>query len=203
MRAPECRPVCNLVRHSMRHAMRRSVFQYGAACLVAAALCACSQESAEEKGAKLAGEKIDMVAGIGNALTDKGGKAAESIASGVGNVVKGVERGALKVGRKLDVDPSLARAGLAVSRVQDAAEAGSGEAHGLLAYVIANAQAEGNLRMFAYDALGREIARSSVPVVFAGDDARYVALSLEKNVALGDVVAVGFRFVPGKQVAAK
>jgi len=180
-----------------------SMIRCGAACLLAAALCACSSKSAEEKGADLAGEKIDMVAGIGNALTDKGGKAADSIASGVGTVMKGVERGALKVGRKLDIDPSLARAGLAVSRVQDGTEAGNGAAHGLLAYVIASTRAEGSLRMFAYDALGREIGRSSVPVAYGGDDAGYVALSLDKNVALGDVVAVGFKYVPGKQLAAK
>jgi len=183
--------------------MNVSMIRCGAACLVAAVLCACSSKSAEEKGADMAGEKIDMVAGIGNALTDKGGKAAESIASGVGTVVKGVERGALKVGRKLDIDPSLARAGLAVSRVQDGTEAGNGAAHGLLAYVIASTRAEGSLRMFAYDALGREIGRSSVPVAYGGDDASYVALALDKNVALGDVVAVGFKYVPGKQLAAK
>ena len=107
------------------------------------------------------------------------------------------------MGRKLDIDPSLARAGLAVSRVQDGSEAGNGAAHGLLAYVIASTRAEGSLRMFAYDALGREIGRSSVPVAYGGDDAGYVALSLDKNVALGDVVAVGFKYVPGKQLAAK
>jgi len=180
-----------------------SLIRCGAACLAAAALCACSPKSAEEKGADMASEKIDMVAGIGNALTDKGGQAAESIASGVGTVVKGVERGALKVGRKLDIDPSLAKAGLAVSRVQDGTEAGDGAEHGLLAYVIASARAQGSLRMFAYDALGREIGRSSVPVAYGGDDAGYVALSLDKNVALGDVVAVGFKYVPGEQAAAK
>lgn len=180
-----------------------SLIRCGAACLVAAALWACSPKSAEEKSADMAGEKIDMVTGIGNALTDKGGKAAESIATGVGTVVNGVERGALKMGRKLNIDPSLAKAGLAVSRVQDGSEAGDGAAHGLLAYVIASTRAEGSLRMFAYDALGREIGRSSVPVAYGGDDAGYVALALDKNVALGDVVAVGFKYVPGKGVAAK
>ena len=180
-----------------------SLIRCGAACLVAAALWACSPKSAEEKSADMAGEKIDMVTGIGNALTDKGGKAAESIATGVGTVVNGVERGALKMGRKLNIDPSLAKAGLAVSRVQDGSEAGDGAAHGLLAYVIASTRAEGSLRMFAYDALGREIGRSSVPVAYGGDDAGYVALALDKNVALGDVVAVGFKYVPGEAVAAK
>lgn len=99
--------------------------------------------------------------------------------------------------------PCPLRAGLTVSRVQDSTEGGGQAAHGLLAYVIANAQAQGSLRMFAYDALGREIGRASVPVAFGGDDARYVGLALDQNVALGDVVAVGFKYVPSKQLAAK
>jgi len=99
--------------------------------------------------------------------------------------------------------PCPVRAGLTVFRVQDSTEGGGQAAHGLLAYVIANAQAQGSLRMFAYDALGREIGRASVPVTFGGDDARYVGLTLDQNVALGDVVAVGFRYVPSKELAAK
>lgn len=182
--------------------MNLPVLRCGTACLLATVLCACSSKSAEEKGADMAGEKIDMVTGIGNALTDKGGKAAESIASGVGTVVKGVERGALKVGRKLNVDASLAKAGLSVTRVQDAATSGD-DKHGVLAYVVASAKVHGNLRMLAYDALGHEIGRSSVPVSFGGDDAAYVGLSLDQHVALGDVVAVGFSFAPGEAVAAK
>lgn len=182
--------------------MELLVLRRGAACLLAAVLCACSSKSAEEKGADMAGEKIDMVTGIGNALTDKGGKAAESIASGVGTVVKGVERGALKVGRKLNVDASLARAGLSVTRVQDTATSGD-DKHGMLAYVVASAKVQGNLRMLAYDALGREIGRASVPVSFGGDDAAYVGLSLDQHVVLSDVVAVRFGFAPGETVAAR
>jgi len=55
------------------------------------------------------------------------------------------------------------------------------------------------------DALGSGSvsSRSSVPVAYGDDDAGYVALALDKNVALGDVVAVGFKYVPGKGVAAK
>jgi len=181
--------------------MENVVSRCGALCLLAAALSACSPKSAEEKGAQMAGEKIDMVAGIGNALTDKGGKPAESIASGVGTVVKGVERGAMTVGRKLSLDSSLAAAGLTVTKVQDAS--GSTTPHGLEAYLVASNGAEGNLRMIAYDALGREIGRSSVPVLLTGDDARYVALKLDRQVDLHGVTAVTFKFVPGTQAAAK
>ena len=181
--------------------MAVSMIQRGAACLLASALCACAPKSAEEKGAELAGEKIDMVTGIGNALTDKGGKAAESFASGVGTVVKGAERGAMSVGRKLSLDPSLAAAGLTVTKVQDPM---GGEAlHGLEAYLVSKTRAEGSLRMFAYDALGREIGRSSVPVLLSGDDAKYIGLPLDKQVEVDGVTAVAFKFVPGTPAAAR
>jgi hypothetical protein len=151
----------------------------------------------------MAGEKIDMVAGIGDALSNKGGKAAESIATGVGTVVEGVERGAMKVGRKVSVDPSLAAAGLTVTKVQDSAGMGAEAVHGLQAYVVSKTAIEGTLRMFAYDALSREIGRSSVRAVLARDDAKYVGIPLDKQVALRDIVRVGFTFNPGTQVAAK
>jgi len=181
--------------------METTVIRLGGACLLAALACACSPRSAEEKGAQMAGEKIDLVSGIGNALTDKGGRAAESLASGVGTVVKGVERGAMKVGRKISADPSLAAAGLTVTKVQDAS--GNDAPHGLEAYLVAKSGAEGSLRMFAYDALGREIGRASVPVMLGGDDARYLGLPLDRQVDPHAVASVGFKFVPAAQVAAK
>jgi hypothetical protein len=175
----------------------------GATCLLLGALCACTPKSAQEKGAQMAGEKIDVVTGIGDALTNKGGKAAESIATGVGTVVEGVERGATKVGRKVSVDPSLAAAGLTVTMVQDSAAAGADAAHSLQAYVVAKTAVTGNLRMFAYDVLSREIGRSSVPVVLSSDDAKYIGLPLDKQVALRAVARVGFTFASETQVAAK
>jgi hypothetical protein len=73
----------------------------------------------------------------------------------------------------------------------------------LQAYVVSKTAIEGTLRMFAYDALSREIGRSSVRAVLARDDAKYVGIPLDKQVALRDIVRVGFTFNPGTQVAAK
>lgn len=173
------------------------------ACLLLGALCACTPKSAQEKGVQMAGEKIDMMTGIGDALTEKGGKAAESIATGVGSVVGGVERGAIKAGRKISVDPSIAAAGLTVTKVQDPASAGDDASHGLQTYVVAKTAVDGTLRMIAYDALAREIGRSSVPLSLAGDEAKYIGLPLDKQVELRSVATVAFRFVPKTQVAAK
>lgn len=151
----------------------------------------------------MAGEKIDMVAGIGDALTDKGGKAAESFATGVGTMVQGVERGAMKSGRKVSVDPSLAAAGLTVTKVQDSTGAAADTVHGLQTYVVAKSAVGGTLRMLAYDVLSQEIGRASVQIVLSGDEAKYVGLPLDKQVELRDVAKVAFTFVPGTQVAAK
>ena len=59
----------------------------------AVSMTACSRQTAEEKGKAIATEKIDMVKGIGGALEEKGSGAAEAVASGVGNVVKGLGKG--------------------------------------------------------------------------------------------------------------
>jgi hypothetical protein len=175
----------------------------GGACLLLCAICACTPKSAQEKGVQMAGEKIDMVTGIGDALTNKGGKAAESIATGVGTVVEGAERGAMRVGRKVSVAPTLAAAGLTVTKVQDSADTGADSLHGLQAYVVAKAAVAGTLRMFAYDVLSREIGRSSVPLTLASDDARYVGLPLDRQVKLRGIVRVEFTFIPETQVAVK
>jgi hypothetical protein len=151
----------------------------------------------------MAGEKIDMMTGIGDALTSKGGKAAESIATGVGTMVEGVERGAMKTGRKVSVDPSLAVAGLTVTKVQDSTDTGADAGHSMQTYVVATTAVDGSLRMFAYDALSREIGRTSVPVKLASDEARYVGLPLDKQVELHGIAKVAFTFVPKVQAAVK
>jgi len=73
-------------------------------------LSACSGKTAREQGAELAGKKIDIVAGVGDQLQAKGAEAGESLTAGVGKVVKGIERGVLKSGRNVALDPAVAQA---------------------------------------------------------------------------------------------
>ncbi len=159
-------------------------------------LSACAQQTAEEKGAEMAGAKIDIVAGVGNALQEKGGRAGESVVVGVGTVFKGVERGTLKVGREIVADRSLQAAGLSITRVQDATAEG-GTAHALDAYVIAKVPATGTLRMFVYDALGNEIGRANVQLDLGADVSKYHTFPLESQVKLEMVHKVGFAFSGG------
>lgn len=170
----------------------------------AATLSACSRQTAEEKGKELAMEKIDLVKGIGGALEDKGGAAAESVASGVGNVVKGLGKGIEKSSRSIVVTPSVEQAGLQITRVQEPqVSAGSPAHHGLEAYVVANAQARGTLRVIVYDLLDKEIGRTRVELVRDADEGKYLAIPLDKEVRLGAIARVSFEFQPHSPQAAK
>lgn len=144
----------------------------------------------------MAGEKIDIVAGVGDVLQEKGGQAGESVIAGVGTVYKGVTRGALKSGREIETDRSLHAAGLSVTRVQDATVA-DGTGHALDAYVIAKTPTAGTLRMFVYDALGNEMGRTSAKVDLAADTSKYHTFPLDSQVTLSSVHKVSFKFAAG------
>ena len=165
-------------------------------CAFALGVSACSRKSAEEKGVEMATEKLDMAKGIGSALEQKGSDAAESITTGVGNVVKGIGKGVEKSGRTIAVKDSIARAGLKITKVQDASTPTDGTAvHGLEAYVISDADARGKLRVIAYDILDKEIGRAKIDLVSSADDAKYVPIPLDAQVKIDSIVKVEFDFV--------
>ncbi len=173
-------------------------------CAFALGVSACSRKSAEEKGVEMATEKLDMAKGIGSALEQKGSDAAESITTGVGNVVKGIGKGVEKSGRTIAVKDSIARAGLKITKVQDASPATDGTTvHGLEAYVISDADARGKLRVIAYDVLDKEIGRAKVDLVTGLDDARYVSIPFDAQVKLDSVAKVEFDFVADSAAASK
>jgi hypothetical protein len=161
-------------------------------------LTACSQQTAEEKGVALATEKIDTVKGVGAALEAKGSAAAESLAAGLGQVKNGVERGIERSGRSLELQPTMAAAQLHVSRVQaatpPAAGASSPAPHGLEAYLVAKAPAQGTLRVYALDVMGQELGRTKVPLDLASNDAKYQLLPFEPNVKLDEIKSLRFDF---------
>jgi len=170
------------------------------ACMIAAvlALSACSQKTAQEKGAEMAGKELDTLAGVGDALQKKGGAAGESFSAGIGTMTKGMERGLLKSGREIVTDPSVRAAGISVTTVQDA-DAEKAAVHGLDAYIIAKAPAAGTLRMFVYDALGNEIGRSSVSIELDAEAAKYQTFALDSQVDLKSVNKVSFAFNASKK----
>lgn len=155
----------------------------------------CSDKTAEEKGAAMAAEKIDMVKGMGTVLEDKGAQAAESLTSGLGKVVKGVEKGIEKSGRTLVIDSSLMSAGLQVTKIQNLS-VGASEGHGLEAYLVSNAAGNGELLIKVFDAMDREIGRSRVPVQTKTDDAGYIAIPLDTRVPLATIAKVAIEYQP-------
>lgn len=162
------------------------------ACLILAILPACSPKTAEEKGLKVATDKIDFATGVGNGLEAKGEQAGESVVGGVGTVVHGIEKGVMKSGRLIVADPTLQAAGLQVSTIQDSA--GQKDGHNLDAYVIGNASASGILAVRAFDVLGREIGRTSLHIERGVDEAKYETVAFDTQVKLSLIRKVGFTF---------
>lgn len=165
--------------------------------LALAALTACSSRTAQEKGQEMATMKLDMATGIGDALQAKGAAAGESVASGAGEVIRGVERGLMRSGRTIVVDPTLASAGLNVTTVNDIVADRAGVPLGLSAYVVSSASVKGVLHARMFDALNNEIGRVSLHIDRAPDEAKYEALLLDPLVKRSDIRKIAFAFKPG------
>lgn len=175
-----------------------------AASLIAAgSLTGCDNRSAEQKGADLATGKIDMAKGIGDALEKKGGAAGEAVVTGLGSVVKGMEKGVNKSGRSIESDDSVTKAGLKVTRVQDAPRDTEGKKQGLDLYVVADADARGKLRVLMFDVMGNEIARSTADIVRSADEAKYHRIELDELVSMSAISKLTISFKPGEVVAKK
>lgn len=157
----------------------------------------CSRKTAEEKGAALAQEKVDLVKGIGGVLEKHGGTTGESIAHGAGETLAGLGRGFERsFGRTIASSPALELAGLKVSKVQDTSPAGDKPAHGIDVYVIAGKSVAGTLQIIALDHLRNEIARTGIPVQYAAGDGRYETIRLDERVNLSSIGTVSFDFLP-------
>lgn len=168
-----------------------------------AALAACDDRTAEEKGAAMASEKIGMAQGIGDALEAKGGKASEALTTGIGSVFKGIEKGVDKSGRSIAVDDTLAQAGLKITTVQNALADDKHTTHGLDLYVVADANVRGKLRVLAFDSLDREIGRANVELVRAADEANYLRVPMGEQVSLSSISKVTVSFRSGDTIAKK
>jgi hypothetical protein len=171
--------------------------------IAAGALTGCDNRTAEQKGADLATGKIDMAKGIGDALEKKGGAAGEAVVTGLGSVVKGIEKGVSKSGRTIEADDSVTKAGLKVTRVQDAPRDAEQKKQGLDLYVVADAKAHGKLRVLMFDVMGNEIARSTADLVRAADEAKYHRVELDELVSLSAISKITISFKPAEIVAKK
>ena len=173
------------------------------ACVACLAISACSRQTAEEKGKELATEKIDLVKGVGEALKDKGGQAAESVAQGTGQVFQGVGEGFGKAFEwKLTNAAGMEKAGLTVSRV-DKGSPSDGRKNEVNVYLVAARDAAGTLSMVAYDSSKREMARTRTEMRIGAGEGRYETLVLDERTPVNSVREVTFDFQPSAANASK
>jgi hypothetical protein len=172
-------------------------------CAVALQLAGCSRQSAEDKAKEMATEKVDMAKGVGDVLQDKGTAAAESVATGVGKVLKGVERGFEKSGRTVALSEGARQAGLQATKVQlaDASVAGASQAdaaptHAIEVYVLTERDAAGALKAKVFNALDQEIGRARQAFQQGADEGRYVRIALDPQLDLQAISRVELDFVP-------
>jgi hypothetical protein len=150
-----------------------SRYRLAAGLLAASALlAACSNQTAEEKGRELATAKLDAAKGVA------------------------------KSGRQVVADPSVASAGLDISTVQNARPGPDGLQQGLDTYIVAARPAKGQLRVYAYDVLEKEIGRASVSIERDADEAQYTFIPMDKQVALHSIGKLVFKY-EAAQLAAK
>jgi hypothetical protein len=169
------------------------------AAVCAGVLPACSRQTAEEKGKELATEKIDMVKGIGEAMKEKGGQAAESLAHGAGTVVKGAGQG-IDAAFQWETRSSsaLQQAGLTVTRVQRASD-------GKVAidiYLLASAPVDTTLLMIGSDAQRQELARHRIPLRLAAGEGRYETVELDPRTPLDKLSSLSFDLLPAAGASA-
>lgn len=170
------------------------------------ALAGCDSRTAEQKGKDLATEKLDVATGIGTALEQKGSSAGEAVVTGLGNVMKGMEKGVNKSGRKIESDASVTKAGLKITKVQDApyepVEEGKKAAPPALdIYVVADAEAEGKLRVILFDVMDQEIGRASVQLSRKADEGKYQRVELDSQLDRAAISKLSFDFKPSAVLA--
>ena len=156
-----------------------------------ASLSACCCQSREEKlkasedeGNLLVATKAKLLKGAGEAVKKEGKEAAETIAEGGGQLMKGlgegIEKGLMDV--KLTPHQSVAANGLGVSR---AARGEEGTArHTITAYVTFEKAFDGMLEMRAFDSQDREVGRAKVSSAETESGAKYVDFTFDERTPL-------------------
>lgn len=157
------------------------------AVLLSACLCKSREEKlkdAEEKGNLLVATKAKLLKGAGDAVKKEGKEAAESIAEGTGEVVKGlgkgIDKGLLEV--KLKPHESVAANGLGVSRAARGEDATAN--HTITAYVTFEKAFAGVLEVRAYDTEDREVGRAKVDADEKESGAKYVDFAFDARTPL-------------------
>jgi hypothetical protein len=158
-----------------------------AAILLSACLCRSREEklkAAEDEGNLVVATKAKLLKGAGEAVKKEGKEAAEAIAEGTGEVVKGlgkgIEKGLMEV--KVKTHESVASNGLGITR---AARGEDGTAqHTITAYVTFEKGFAGTLELRAYDAEDREVGRAKLESDEKESGAKYLDFTFDERTPL-------------------
>lgn len=143
-----------------------------------ASLSACSQKtSAVESSAGMAAEKTDAMVS-----TEKAGT---------------------KTGRTISAHRSLDKAGLKITKVQDALVGEDGKSHGLDVYVLAESHVRGRLGVLAFDMVNNEIGRASVEMKRIAGEGKFQRVVLSEQVEPGAIARLSFAFQPDSESVRK
>jgi hypothetical protein len=131
-------------------------------------------KAAENEGNLLVAAKAKLIKGAAEAVKKEGKEAAETIAEGTGELVKGLGVGIEKSLKevKLEAHESLGAAGLSATRATRGEE--GTKAHTVTVYVTAETVFKGALELRAYDAQDREVGRVKVELDEKEPTAHYV-----------------------------
>jgi hypothetical protein len=166
--------------------MRLLIFAVTAISLSA---CCCKSreeklQGAEDEGNLLIAMKAKMLKGAGEAVKKEGKEAAETIAEGGGELVKGlgsgIEKGLMEV--KFTPHESVAANGLGVSRAARGEE--GTKRHTITAYVTFDKAFDGTLEMRAYDTQDREVGRAKVESTETESGAKYLDFTFDERTPL-------------------
>lgn len=150
-----------------------------AAALATLSLSACRSreeklKAAEDEGNLLVATKAKLLKGAADAVKKEGKEAAESLAEGTGEVVKGIgtgiEKGFKEV--KIGAHESLAPQGLTATRATRGEEGTA--AHTVTVYLTFEKPWTGTVELRAYDAEDREVGRAKVELAEKESNAHYV-----------------------------
>jgi hypothetical protein len=166
--------------------MRLILITVTAVCL-SACLCRSREEklkAAEDEGNLLVATKAKLLKGAGDAVKKEGKEAAESLAEGTGEVMKGLGKGLEKglMDVKFKPHESIAANGLGVTRMARG-EDGTAK-HTVTAYVTFEKAFAGALELRAYDTEDREVGRSKLDCDEKESGAKYLDFTFDERTPL-------------------
>lgn len=179
--------------------MRTLVLATAVVLLGAGCFCQSREEklkAAEDEGNLLVATKAKLLKGAGEAVKKEGKEAAQTLAEGTGEVVKGVGEGIEKgfMAVKFKLDESAAANGVGVTRAARA-ESGTAE-HTVTVYVTFEKALSGVLEMRAYDASDVEVGRVKVSVDEKESGAHYIDFTFDPRTPLLTAGYVSLRVTP-------